>query len=154
MSELDCYAVISGALADLTVDGVNAENFELHPDTKAEMNVNWRKQTAQNDGVEGSFTTSAVRENIEETLAVWCNGLTSSDVELGIYELTRRLAQLTYTVALTLDGVTYTWTCTSPAQISVVKKHEYLHAPTALVTARLSRLPKATITGTFGTRTT
>jgi hypothetical protein len=153
MSDLTVQAVLTGPLGTLTLDGTNADAYELHIDTKSEIAVSWRKQEASNEWVEGSFTTSAVRENVVETLAVWVNATTSALLEQRTVALVKFLGQLRYTVALTIDGVTHTWTC-SPAEYTVSTKHEFQHARTALVTAKVPRLPRKTVTGSFGALTT
>jgi hypothetical protein len=149
-SEIAVQATLTGPLGVLVLDGDNADEYELHPDTKAEYEVTWREQTTENEWVEGSFTTSAVRTNVTETLAVWVLGDTTSEIEQRQAALTAFLKQRRFTVALALAGVTHTWTVVKPAQYSVRQQHEFLHAPTSLVIAKLSRLPKATIAGTFG----
>lgn len=150
MSDLLVQATISGALPDLVIDGSNAQAYELHPDTAAEQETSWRKQEASNTFVEGSFTTSAVRENVIEALSIWVNGDTQDEVDQRKFELLRRFGQRKYTVTLVLAGVTQVWSC-FPAAYGVQTRHEYLHAPTTLVNAKVPRLPKRTITGAFGT---
>ena len=150
MSEIVAHATILSSLPDLVLDGANASAYELHPDTKAEQSTTWRKQMSENNWVEGDYATSAVRANVTETLAVWANGPTADDVAEQLYELRRRLGLLTYQIELNLDGVVTTWSC-QPADYSISEKHEYHHAGTALLVARIPRLPKVTITGTFGT---
>lgn len=150
MSDLVVQATIAGALPALVIDGSNAEAYELHPDTAANQEINWRKQEAANQFVEGSFTTSAVRENVIEDLSIWVNGDTQDEVVQRQFELVGRLGQRKFTITLELAGVTQVWTC-FPAACTVQTKHEYLHAPTTLVTAKVPRLPKRTITGAFGT---
>lgn len=143
-------AVIDGPLGALTLDGSNAAAYELHTDTTSEQQVSWRKQEAANGWTEGTFVTSAVRENVIETLAVWVNADTYPELHQRVYELTRRLEQLSYTVALTIEGVTSTWTC-FPADFSVKMEQAFHHSATALVTAQVPRLPSKTLTSALGT---
>lgn len=146
-------ATLTGALGNLVIDGPNAAAYELATETIADQQVTWRKEEVNNAWIEGTFVIGAVRENVQETLAIWVNGPTTALVEQRVYELTRRLRQIKWGVVLLIDGVTQTWVCSGPADIAVKQSYEFLHAPTALVTAKVNRLPKKTLTGTFGTLT-
>ena len=68
--DLDLTCRITTADGVLELEDVEG-GYELHRDALGAFKVGWRRHTVSNPWVEGSFTVGAVRENVEETLAVW-----------------------------------------------------------------------------------
>lgn len=139
MADLDIGCTIStpiGTTLNLQQTGV----YKLEPSAGSERQVAHRKQTAKNPYVEGEYVVSVVRENVTETLAVWCYATTSTVLRQRIVALLDCFDQPSYTVVFRDTDSTETWA--AQAADYTIKSDQVLRkAKMALVTAQVPRLP-------------
>ena len=88
-------------------DGV----YRLSAEAFGEAETTWRRVEASNPFVEGTWTVSAVRENITENLSVWVRGSFPELTSAAVQELLNALAQRNFGLEVTFDGVTRFYTC-------------------------------------------
>ena len=133
-------------LAGVNLDGgAGVTGFELHADTKTSRSVQWRKQTVENNWVEGSYDVSAVRGNVTESLVVWVYGRDHNEFEQRVSWLTDQIAQAAFTITWTRDGMTEVWDCTYSDYI-VETQREFQWARQGVVRLSIVRRPRVTRT--------
>lgn len=97
----------------LDVDGVT------HIVSITEGGVTWRRTVAEGKYQRGRALLSAVRDTTTDVLVIRVYGPTGTDLENRVRSLITAFSQFTYTVTLTLNGVTRTIDC-EPADIETV----------------------------------
>lgn len=118
----------------------DGRRYVLEASSFGERSVSWRRSEATSTFVEGSYVTSAVRENITETLAVWVLGSDRLEHTLARRRLTEALEQMTWRLMVRVEDVSTFWTCFA-SDYTVSAARELTHARRALVTAKVARLP-------------
>lgn len=146
----DLYS--SCLLAGLDLDGGrDVSGYELHGDTRATRQVQWRKQTVDNQWVEGSYDTQAVRGNIVEAVVVWVYGVDHSDFERKAQAVVDAVASPSFTMTWKSGGttaaeaVTEVWNCTF-SDYTIETQREYQQANVGIVRLAINRRPKVTRT--------
>lgn len=152
MSTPDLYGTCQLGGLDLNAVDVAGVGYLLHADTRNARAVQWRKQTVENNWVEGSFDVSAVRQNIIENLWVWVYGSSHDDCERKITALTNVVSQQSFNATWLESTTTGTqtqevWSC-SWSEFTVETQREYHYANMALVKINLNRRPRVTRTYT------
>lgn len=133
---LTCKIASSTGWVDLNDD----VNYRLEKSSFGESSATWRKRTVTSDFVEGEFTVNAVRENIVETLAVWCHGETFYDMEVAKNKLIAAISQLTYQLMFRTNNSAHYYDCTI-ADYTISTTHEYRHGGICLLKASVPRHP-------------
>jgi hypothetical protein len=90
---------------------VNDGLYRLSSDAFGESATTWRRREASNPFVEGTWTVSAVRENITEQLSVWVRGDFVEQTSAAVEELLNALSQRNFGLEVTFDGVQRFYTC-------------------------------------------
>lgn len=141
-ADLDLKVLIetSTGWVDLS-DGVR---FDIEASSFGDSTVSWRKQETSNTWVEGSYVSSAVREDVTEVLSVWVYGESRLEHEQLKRLLTDALGQLQYRIMVRMDEAVTYWQC-EPADYTITSGHEMRHARLALVKASISRKPDADV---------
>lgn len=85
--------------------------YRLSAEAFGESETTWRRIEADNPFVEGTWTVSAVRENVTENLSVWVRGNYPEQTSAAIQELLNGLSQRNFGLEVTFDGVTRFYTC-------------------------------------------
>lgn len=122
------------------VDLSDDQSYAIEASSFGDSTVSWRKQETSNTWVEGSYVSSAVREDVTESLAVWVYGENRYEHEMLKQKLTDALGQLQYRIMLRREEAVVYWLC-EPADYTVTSGHEMQHARLALVKASISRKP-------------
>lgn len=143
MPDFPVSLTLSNGGAGLQLNNRSA-GYQLASETKATQNITWRKTEVSNPFVEGTYVTSALKENIVETVAVYCYGTTGAVLRQKVQDLIDAFSQITYTITWTLNGAQERWTC-MPADLQIGTQKEFQHAKMALVTASVPRLPTAVL---------
>lgn len=138
-SELDMSVKIETATGWL--DLADGALFDLEATTFDSQSVTWRKQEATSPWVEGSFVTSAVREDVTENLSVYVYGESRSEHMRMRKALTDALGQLTYRILVRVEETAVYWDC-EPADYSITTSREFLHATMCVVKAQIPRKPE------------
>ena len=124
---------------------VNGGKYRLSADAFNSSATTWRRREASNPFVEGTWTVSAVRENISEQLSVWVRGDTPEQTSACVQELLDALAQRNFGIEVAFDSVTRFYTCfVADAQVSMTGPMRV--ARMAQVTAEVPRHPVYTET--------
>lgn len=126
------------------VDLEDGQYFSLHAESFASAAQSWRKQQINNDYVEGTYTLSAVRENVTEAVSIWVRGETHLVWRQNIEVLTSAFTQIGFQFMRRMSDLVEYWTITSPADFSIATEQAYWHSRIGLFQAQLSRLPKVT----------
>lgn len=119
---------------------LNGDTYELERGALEEIAVSWRKQTVDNTWVEGTFVINAVKENVVLPLNVWVSAETQIALRDAVTALTDALSQLSFTLAIDIDGAVTTWTC-QVADYRVTQQQAFLFAKQALVQASVPAFP-------------
>lgn len=90
---------------------VNDGVYRLAADAFGESATTWRRREASNPFVEGTWTVSAVRENMTEQLSVWVRGDYAEQTSAAVQELLDALGQRNFGLEVTFDGITRFYTC-------------------------------------------
>ena len=135
----------------LTLGGLNVCTgvYSLEKSSFGSRSVAWRKTEVSNRWVEGAFPTSAVRENVKESVSVWVEGATHDAMDVGVQAICAVVKSLSWQAVYTVDDVAYTFSC-QPSDYSIDTTQEYVFARTALVKIDVDRLPRVHIVS--GTR--
>lgn len=129
---------VSTASGSLEVnDGVT---FRLASESSSNRAVQWRRQQVTSPFVHGSFTVSAVMDNVAEIISIYVYGATNTELREQLERLTDAFSQMDYTITWEIDGDAYAWRC-SVADYQVDTRREFQHATMALVTFQVSRYP-------------
>lgn len=107
--------------------------------------VEWDRQYAGSPFIHGETLVNAVMKQGKLPLSVRCKGSTSGVVDTNRAALCRALEQFTYTLSLTVDGVSWSWKC-DPADYSVDETDGafngfFTRAKQSVVTADIPRDP-------------
>lgn len=124
---------------------LNGDTYELERGALEEIAVSWRKQTVDNTWVEGTFVINAVKENVVLPLNVWVSAETQIALRDAVTALTDALSQLSFTLAIDIDGAVTTWTC-QVADYRVTQQQAFLFAKQALVQASVPAFPTPVLT--------
>lgn len=84
-----------------------------------EGGVTWRRTVAEGKYQRGRALLAAVRDTTTDVLVIRVYGPTATDLENRVRNLITAFSQFTYTVTLTINGVTRTIDC-EPADIDTV----------------------------------
>lgn len=117
-----------------------AYGYELHADTLASRSVQHKKVTVESNWLEGSYTHRPRRENVVETLAVYCTGLSHGEMQRNLDTLTMALDQANFLVDLRMEDHREVWYCQT-ADYSIETSRELMVAKHAIVKAQVPRLP-------------
>lgn len=90
---------------------INDGVYRLASDAFGESATVWRRREASNPFVEGTWTVSAVRENVTEQLSVWVRGEFVEQTSAAVQELLDALGQRNFGLEVTFDGVQRFYTC-------------------------------------------
>lgn len=135
---------VSCTLAGIDLDGGRDVNgYELHADTRSQVQYTWRKQTVENTFVEGSYDVRAVRGNVTEQIAVWVYGTSPSDFERKVQVIASAIARSSFPVVWGKTGMTETWDCTY-SDYTLETQREFQHATMGIVRIALQRRPRVT----------
>lgn len=126
------------------IDLNDEDNFRIEASSFGDSSATWRKREVTSDFAEGSYVVNAVRENINEALAVWCTGENYFLMETNIEKLTAALSQLSYQLLVRTNEASRYYDCTV-ADYTVTRQREYRHACIALVKANVPRHPADTL---------
>ncbi len=153
--ELISSCVVGGLDLDVGLDATGA-GYVLHSDTRAQRSVQWRKQTVENNWVEGSFDISAVRANVIEPVSVWVHGSSNDDMQRRLSAVTDALAQPAFQVTWITGGTSKAngtkevWDC-SYSDYSIESSGPMQVALLSLLKISLNRRPRVTRTYSDGT---
>lgn len=143
MANLAVSLVISDGVSGIQLNNRSA-GYALAADARRERSITWRKTEATNPFVEGSYVTSAVKENITEQVAVYVYGSTALQCRNRVEALIAAYSQIRYSMTWTLEGAEEVWAC-MPADVQIGTQKEYQFARMALVTATVPRHPTAVL---------
>lgn len=118
-------------------DGVN---YAIHGDSFGSLQQTYRNQTVNNQWVEGTYTVSSVKENVQEPLVVWVKGDTMTEQKLYEAKLIAAVEQYSWMLMVRYEGYVEYWQC-FPSDYSVERQREFLHAHLAVVRINANRLP-------------
>lgn len=141
--DLDLSAKVAGPSG--WVDLEDGLYYSLHAESFGESGTSWRKKDLNADWIEGSYTVSAVRENVTETVSVWVRGETHFEFRTKVEDLITCFSQLNYLFMKRIEDVAEYWTCPSPADYTIRTQHEYIHARIGVFAAQVIRLPTVQI---------
>jgi hypothetical protein len=115
--------------------------YQITADSLVTAQSPWRSQDVNNIWTEGTFSAGAVRDNVTETLNVYCRGATSYEVAVLRRAFQSALEQLVYNVLVVMEDVAEMWTCPKPANYTVASQQEFRWARMCEVQAQIFRLP-------------
>lgn len=123
--------------------------YKVAGNSFADAAVQFRRDEVTNSFLEGKFTVNALRDNVTETLAVYCYGQDDSfTVAQAVKTLTDAVSQIKFRTEVTVDSWRRGWWCYA-SDYTVNTARELLHARMALVTVQLQRDPNETLTEVF-----
>lgn len=114
--------------------------YRLTGDALVEQGYTWRRSDVSNPFVDGTWTVSAVRENVVENLDVWVRCDTTGELAVAVRELQDAFSQLNYGLEVTFDNVTYYYRCYL-ADITIRAPRELRFSRMAQVNASIPRHP-------------
>lgn len=118
--------------------------YTLERSTLESTKVTWRRHQVENQWVEGAFTVGAVKENVEETIAVYVTADTPAVLQTRLDALTDAFDRLAYTLTFTEGGVATTWNC-QVADYTITRIQALRVAREALVVASVPRSPSKVV---------
>ena len=137
--------VPGGPLADLNLeDNTNYKLIGVGPGA-----IEWDRQYATSRFVHGEYLTNAVKRQGTLPLSVRVKGGTQAIVNTNLAALLRALEQFTYSISVTIEGISYKWNC-DPADYNVDENNgefSKFHrlAKQTIVTAQVPRHPTPAI---------
>jgi hypothetical protein len=124
--------------------------YEVTADSFRESSVTQRTVQATNQFLEGSFTVTALRENVQETLGVYVRAPDHFTLEAYIDVLTAAFDQPFYRIIRRVEGAWRVWFA-GAAGYRIETGQEFLHAKMAKVTFEVPRHPVSQLTATAPT---
>lgn len=85
--------------------------YRVAADSFDSANQQFRRQQVISPFVGGKFTVNSVPDQVEETLAVWVNGVESIDLQDNIDNLINAMTQFHYQVRIDIDANRRVWNC-------------------------------------------
>lgn len=132
------------SLADLVIDG---SIYGFRPNPEIAKRTRRRTTAAPSPFVWGTTETSSVPDQSVNTIVMTAKATSESALIGYVSALTDAVEQSTYEMAMTINGVTYRWTC-DPADWAVAFDESHLFTRKANITLIMPRSPRA-VTGPF-----
>lgn len=113
-----------------SVGGLNINDGASYLLTPQDLNpatVLYRRTQVTSPFVEGRFTVNRVLDAVEGTIVIDVMGSSQSNLQSNIAALVAAFTADEYTLTITIDGATYSWTCEA-ADYSMLWQHERMHA--------------------------
>lgn len=124
----------------------DGQDLVLAKETFSEATVGKRKTDATNPYLEGSFTVSALREEVMETVAIYVYGISHFDMLTKVRVITDAFDQPYYRLIINIEENAWqVWQCNS-ANYRIDTSQELLHAKMAKVTLEVPRHPEVQLT--------
>jgi len=101
----------------------------------------WRRQDIQSPYLDGTYTVSAVRENVSINVSVYVNGVDHGDMERKLKRLTDAFTQFRYMMTVTRDDHIVTRDC-QVADYQIDSRREFQHAKMCLATFTVPAHPQ------------
>lgn len=139
--DIDCYF---GGLSGIKVSGGYVYGYDLHADSRSQQQTSWRKQSVENNWVEGSFDVTGVRGNITELVAVWVYGTDANEYQQRKAALVAYLSQPAWTMLWQIDGMNETWDCTY-SDFSEETQREFQYARQGIIRMSIMRRPRVSV---------
>lgn len=137
---MDCDDFNLRILSDGVWIELNVAPYQVAGDALASRSVQQRRIEAKNPFLEGTYTVSALRENVMETISVYVRGANAFEVHQGVRRLCEALDQRKFRMQLEFDGAVHQWSCMA-ADYQVESQREFIHARMAKVVAQVPRHP-------------